>query len=283
MTNTSLAPRPRSRRLTRTAVVGSAAAALLLAGCGADAEASADALIVGTDLTYPPYAYFVGETPSGFDPDITAALAEELGVEAQYSDTRFEQLIPGLKAGQFNVIASALYITAERAQEVDFIPYFSTGNSILVTEGSDPLADAADLCGLTVGVIKGGDIVQRLRTDASAECTAAGSEPIDVREFTTDPEATQAMLSGQLDAHVTDAAVAASLVENDDVDVTITSTQILYPIPVGLAVAKGDSDTKQQLEKALEDLRSSGRYAELLDQYNLEEPSEDQIAEILGS
>lgn len=283
MTKSSLASRTRFHRLERTAVVGAAAAALLLTGCGADSEASKDALTVGTDLTYPPYAYFVGETPTGFDPDITAALAEELGLEADYSDTRFEQLIPGLKAGQFDVIASALYITAERAKEVDFIPYFSTGNSILVTDGSEPLADAADLCGRTVGVIKGGDIVQRLRVDASAECTDSGSDPIDVREFTTDPEATQAMLSGQLDAHVTDAAVAASLVENDGVDVTITSTQILYPIPVGLAVAKGDSDTKQRLETALEDLRASGRYAQLLEQYNLEEPNEDQIADILGS
>ena len=116
MTNSTSISRSRILRLQRTAVVGAATAAMLLTGCGSDAEASADALVVGTDLTYPPYAYFDGKTPAGFDPDITAALAAELGVEADYTDTRFEQLIPGLKAGQFDVIASALYITAERAR-----------------------------------------------------------------------------------------------------------------------------------------------------------------------
>ena len=273
-----------SRTVPRTALAGAAAAALLLTGCGADAENSADALVVGSDLTYPPYAFFDGETPAGFDPDITGALAEELGVEAQYSDTRFEQLIPGLKSGQFDVIASALYITAERAAEVDFVPYFSTGNSILVAgSGEGGPTDASELCGLTVGVIKGGDIVQRLREDASGECTAAGEDAIDVREFTTDPEATQAMLSGQLDAHVTDAAVAASLVDNDSVDVAITSTRILYPIPVGLAVQKGDAETKERLESALAKLQENGRYAELLGEYNLEEPDAEQVASILGS
>lgn len=288
----TISPTPRSARsfakvLVRVSAVTAVGA--LLASCGGGGgsssedpgEGTSDALIVGSDLTYPPYAYFEGDNPAGFDPDITAAIAEEMGVTVEYKDTRFEQLIPGLQSGQFDVIASALYITSERAQEVDFIPYFSTGNSILVREGDAPLETAADLCGKVVSVIKGGDIVQRLREDASTACTDAGSEPIDVREFTTDPEATQAMVSGQVDAQVTDAGVASTLGDNADVAVEITSTDLLYPIPVGLGVEKGNAELVEKLETALQALKDNGTYAELLEQYNLAEPDEAQVAEIL--
>ena len=164
---------------------------------------------------------------------------------------------------------------------MDFIPYFSTGNSILVREGEEPLETAADLCGKSVSVIKGGDIVQRLREEASTECTDAGNEPIDVREFTTDPEATQAMISGQVDAQVTDAGVASTLGENTGVAVEITSSELLYPIPVGLGVEKGNTELVEKLETALQAIKDNGTYAELLEQYNLAEPDEAQVAEIL--
>jgi ABC-type amino acid transport substrate-binding protein len=241
-----------------------------------------DALVVGSDLTLPPYTYFDGDTPAGFDPEITAALAKEMGVGVQYKDTRFEQLIPGLKSGRFSVIASALYITSERAKVVDFIPYFATGNSILVRKGEEPLKTAADLCGKSVSVIKGGDIVQRLRNDASKKCVDAGLRPVDVREFSTDPEATQAMVSGQVDANVCDASVASTLRGHTDVAVEITSTELLYPVQVGLAVQKGNSDLVGKLERALQGLKDNGTYGRVLKQYNLTEPDEAQVSKILA-
>jgi len=260
-----------------------AAAGVALTACASPADAPADdALQVGIDLTYAPYAYYEGDSPAGFEVEATTAIAEELGTDASYQDTRFEQLIPGLNADQFDVIASALYITPERAQEVDFIPTFSTGNSIVVAQGSAPLETAADLCGLVVGVIKGGDIVNSLRDDASADCTSAGGDAIDVREFPTDPEATQALLSGQLDAQVTDAGVASTLDENGSVAVEITSTELLYPIQVGMAVRKGDADTAERIAEAIAALQDSGAWADLLAEYNLSEPDDDALAEILG-
>jgi polar amino acid transport system permease protein/polar amino acid transport system substrate-binding protein len=238
---------------------------------------------VGSDLTYPPYAYLNGSTPTGFDPDVTAALAKKMGMAVTYKDTRFAQLIPGLKADQFDVIASALYITKDRAEQVDYIPYFSTGNSIVVRKDAAPLPDAAALCGHRVSVIAGGDIVQKLRTDASAACTSAGKGAVDVREFPTDPEATQALLSGQVDAEVTDAAVASTLEKNTGGKVQLSSTGLLYPIPVGLAVKKGNDALAKKITDALGAMRADGSYDSLLKKYNLAPPDQAQVDQILGS
>jgi ABC-type amino acid transport substrate-binding protein len=285
---------PAHRRPVRWILIAAAmAASASLAGCSApsgntassaSSASSAGVLLVGSDLTYPPYDSLDGAgKPAGFDPNLVQALASQLGVQPQFKDTRFAQLIVGLKSGQFDMIASALYITSERAKQVDYIPYFSTGNSIVTRSGGAQPATAADLCGKSVGVIAGGDIVQRLRSDASKACTAAGKQPVDVREFPSDPEATQALLAGQVDVQVTDAAVAKSLIDKMGGRLTISSRDLLYPVPVGLAVRKGNTQLADRIKAALDKLRASGQYATLLAKYNLKEPDPAQIANILGS
>ncbi len=265
------------------AALATAGAMLVLAACSGSATAASNSdgtltsgtLAVGSDLTYPPYAYLDGTTPAGFDPDVTRALAKQAGLTATFVDTRFEQLIAGLGADRFDVIASDLYVTDERARQVDFIPYFTTGNSLLAAAGgSFKPKTTAELCGKAVAVIKGGEIVQKLRGEASDACTAKGAKAIDVREFTTDPEATQALLSGQVDAQLTDAAVAKAIVAKTNGRLTITSSAIIYPVTAGLAVKKGNTELKATLTKALAALKKSGAYAKLLSQYNLSEAEE---------
>lgn len=142
---------------------------LLLAGCSSGGASgrpelvAPDRLTVGVDLSYPPYNYFDSGRPSGFDVDFDRALAQRMGLRPEFVDTSFEQLIAGLKAQRYDVAISALYITPDRAKEIDFVPYFTTGNSLVVRTDS-PLRPAgpAELCGQRVGVIKGGQIVTQL-------------------------------------------------------------------------------------------------------------------------
>lgn len=259
--------------------------ALMLSACGSSggASSSGDTLLVGSDLTYPPYASLENKKPAGFDPEIIKALAKEAGFKPTIKDVRFEQLIPSLGAGQIDVISSALYITKERARQVDYIPYFSTGNSIVTQTTASPITDARGLCGKRVAVIKGGDIVDRLRKDASGACVAAGAAKIDVREFTSDPEGTQALLSGQVDAQVTDAAVASTLKTATSGKVTVTSKDLLYPVQVGLALKKGNTKLRDKLHDALDAIKQNGTYDRLLKKYNLRPVDEQQVEALLGS
>jgi ABC-type amino acid transport substrate-binding protein len=259
------------------------AAALLASACGSEAAADDDTIVVGADLTAPPYASLDGNTPIGFDPEMVKALASEMDSSVTIKDIRFEQLIPSLNSGQIDLIASDLYITAERAKVVDYVPYFSTGNSIMVRSDADPITDLEGLCGKRVAVIKGGEVVTRLRDDASADCEKAGRQPIDVREFASDPEATQALVSSQVDAHVTDAAICSAIEDKLDGKVVVTSTDLLFPVPVGLAVKKGNDELENSLVDALHELAKSGAYDDLLDKYNLQPADDQQVASILGS
>ncbi|GAA3676891.1 ABC transporter substrate-binding protein [Arthrobacter ginkgonis] len=267
-------------------LAGAAVLALALTACGGNGGAAgssaepasapkvatnaAGVLNVGIDLTYPPYDMLDGGKPAGFDVEFMDAMSAELGLKPQYTDTRFAQIVAGIKADRFDVIASTLYISSARDKEVDFVPYFQTGNSIIVKEGAAPLATAQDLCGKQVGVVTATVIAKILPAAESDKCKAAGKSAITVKEFPTDPEATQALLSGQVDAQMTDAAVAKTAVEKSKGRLGLSSQELVYPIAVGLAVQEGNAEMQKALEDGLEAMKASGKYDELLTKYNLE-------------
>jgi polar amino acid transport system permease protein len=239
-------------------------------------------LKIGSDLTYPPYAYMQDGKPTGFDPEFMTALSHEIDMTPEFVDTRFEQLITSLRSGHFDVVASALYITPERAKLVDYIAYFTTGNSIVTRSGAPAATDAAALCGHSVAVIKGADVATKLRGEASDACKAAGNMAIDVRDFTADAEGTQALMANQIDAQVTDAAVAKSAVDLNPGKLVISSSGLLFPVPVGIAVSKGNDQLADQLRTGIDKMKADGQYQALLSKYNLKQPEQAQVDAALG-
>jgi len=227
-------------------------------------------LEVGTDLTYPPYDMLINGQPAGFDIDFVNALSKHMALTPKYDDTRFAQIIAGVKADRYDMIASTLYISTSRSAQVDFAPYFQTGNAIIVKSGVPALATAQDLCGKTVGVITATVIAKLLAGDETNKCQANGKQAISVKEFPTDPDATQALLAGQIGAQMTDAAVAKSAVDKTGGRLTISSTSLIYPVAVGLAVKKGNTKLATAIQTAMDKMKQGGEYDALLKKYNVQ-------------
>lgn len=241
-------------------------------------------LLVGSDLTYPPYAYLEAGKPAGFDAEFSRMLARHLKLGPVFLDTRFPDLILGMKARRFDVVASALYVTPDREKQVDFVPYLKTGAALLVAKGSAFLPKTPqDLCGKRVGSIKGASWTPKLRTVSQDTCKAAGRGEIAILEFPTSPEATSALMSKAVDVQIEDAAVAQGIPKQTNGRVEISSTTLLYPIVIGLGVAKGDSGLQSALESALNDAKRSGEYGGLVKKYGLQEPTPADVAGALGT
>ncbi|WDR86908.1 ABC transporter substrate-binding protein [Burkholderia ambifaria] len=241
-------------------------------------------LLVGSDLTYPPYAYLEAGKPAGFDAEFARLLARHLKLEPVFLDTRFPDLILGMKARRFDVVASALYVTPDRVKQVDFVPYLKTGASLLVAKGSafQPKTPQ-DLCGKRVGSIKGASWTPKLRAVSQDTCKAAGRGEIAILEFPTSPEATSALMSKAVDVQIEDAAVAQGIPKQTNGRVDISSTTLLYPIVIGLGMTKGDSGLQGALERALNDAKRSGEYGSLVKKYGLQEPTAADVANALGT
>lgn len=263
------------------------AATLLIAAGNASAQTlptiASGTLTIGSDLTYPPYDFLDKGEPAGFDPEFMSRMATHMKLKPKFVDTRFANLILGIGAQKFDVIGSALYVTPERAKQVDFLPYFKTGGSILArAEGGFAPKVPEDLCGKRVGSLKGAAWVPKLRDVSKNVCVPGGKGAIDVREFDSSPEAAQALVARAVDAQYDDAAVAKSMANKLGGRVVITSTEPLYPVIVGLAVKKGNTAMMDALKQSFDTMKRSGEYQALLRKYNVAEPTTAEITQAMA-
>src|SRR2546421_8918528 len=120
---------------------------------GADAEGGA------------PYVYSDPNKPEqliGFECDLADALAGKLGVRARMVQNQWDQLIPALERGNFDIILNGLEITADNQQHIALsLPYFIYAQQIVTRKETEGLARIEDLKGKPAGVLSS-SVAQRL-------------------------------------------------------------------------------------------------------------------------
>ena len=167
---------------------------------------------------------------------------------------------------------------------MDFLSYLKTGSSLMVLSTGDFKPQCPeDLCGKRVGSIKGASWVPKLNKVSADYCLPAGKPAIESREFPTSPEAAQALLAQAVDVQMEDAAVAKITVEKLQGKTVISSSELIYPVVVGLAVRKENPALLQALTGALSQIKQDGSYGKLLARYNLAEPNAAEISAALGN
>lgn len=235
-------------------------------------------LRVGIDLTYAPYAYLEQGKAAGFDPDLMTLLGQNLGKKVEFKDTRIENIIIGLNAGHYDVVASALYVNPQRAKQVDFLPYLQTGG-VLVVRGNDSFAPQKleDLCGKSISSMKGAAWIPTMEKISQEYCAPNNLKPLVVKEYPSAPEAAQALLSGGVDVQYEDAAVAQMVIDQLGSKLKITNKAQLYPVLIGLAFNKDDAKGKAEIAQAIKDTLADGSYEQLLKKYNLEFPNAELL------
>ncbi len=229
-------------------------------------------LTVGSDIAYAPIEFYIEgtETPDGLDIDLAKAIAEALGVEVEFVNSGFDGLIGALGTEDFDVIMSAMTVTDERSEQIDFVPYIDVGTGILVPAGNpNNIASIEDLCGLTVSVQVGTIQVDQLEA-ANESC----DEEIKIVIFDTNPLAVEDLRTGGADAELADFPVAFVDAEASEGDLEVLDVQI-DPEPYGIGVRKDSTALKAVLEKALDAVRASGDYATILEKWNLSDAAID--------
>ena len=106
-------------------------------------------LKVGVEGTYPPYTYHDdnGEL-TGFDVEVAKAIADKLGVEADFTESDWDSLLAGIDSGRLDTVINAVSITPEREEKYDFAgPYFYITQQIVVAKDNDDIVDMASLDG----------------------------------------------------------------------------------------------------------------------------------------
>ncbi len=227
-------------------------------------------LQVGADIAYAPMEFFEEgtTTPLGLDIDLGKALAEELGVQAEFINTGWDGIIGALKVERFDVIMSSMTITEKRSKEIDFVPYFNAGTDILVPEGNpENIAGIEDLSGLTVAVQVGTIQVDQLNA-ANEDFKEAGEPEADILTFDLNPLAVEQVRLGRADAVLADSPVVANDARLSEGELEALGLAI-ESAPYGIGLRKTSTELKAAIEDALQKMIDDGTYDDILDKWGL--------------
>tara|TARA_R110001632_G_scaffold23778_2_gene67120 strand:- start:23647 stop:24459 length:813 start_codon:yes stop_codon:yes gene_type:complete len=161
-----------------------------------------------------PYGYTTPDgEPAGEAPSIAVQVLNDLGVDnVKVVVTEFGSLIPGLRAGRFDVIAAGMYITPKRCEQILFSnPTYSIGEGFLVKNGNPKALngyDNIDSKSVKLGVMSG-----------SVEYGYARDFGIDLSKIVILPDypsGVAALKSNRIDALAGTSLTMASLAQKDD-------------------------------------------------------------------
>jgi len=222
-------------------------------------EGSGETITVASDIAYQPFEFDEGGEPVGFDIDLMREVGERAGFTPEFQNVTFDGIIPGLGNNLYDAAISAMTITPEREEAVDFSdPYFNADQSLLVLAGSGILS-VDDLAGTVVGVQLG-------TTGASqAEEYQAAGQIGEVRTFDTIEDAFAALENGQVDAVINDLPVSQDRANGSDGRLEIVET-IPTGEQYGIAFPQG-SELVEPANQALEQIKQDGTYAEIYERW----------------
>ncbi|MBW0127606.1 transporter substrate-binding domain-containing protein [Pseudonocardia oceani] len=222
-----------------------------------------------------PYGYVGGAGEvTGAQPVVARAALARIGVDGlEAVQVRFADLVPGLRAGRFDMVAAGLTVTPERCAEIAFSrPDFVAPPAFLVPEGN-PRG-----IGTFQGVRRSG--VRLAVLEGSSELTYARAAEIpDDRLLLSDSQGSlfRDVVGGRAQVGaLTAVSLADELRRNPGSGVEITDPveptvdgRTVVPA-AAFAVRLGEDDLLAAFDAALTDLQSSGEWLELTEPFGLD-------------
>ena len=235
-------------------------AMLVLTGCSSSSSSDdplADGVLtIAVDDTYLPMEFRDDDNDLvGFDIDLGNALAEQLGVKAEFVTVAWDGIFTGLTSNQYDVIISSTSITPERQESYSQSdPYIANG--IVIVSRVDDTSKATtfeELAGSTVGV--------QLETSADVAAQTLQEETgtdITLKQFDGMLDAFSALEGKQIDYVMTDEAVAQYYVAQKPETFVISTTTPLTNEPIGVTARKEDTALTEKINEALKKLKEDG-------------------------
>jgi len=230
-------------------------------------------LTVGSDTTYPPQEYIdtASGKATGFDIDLITEMAKRMGLTANVKTANFTTIVDDLKAKRYDVVISAQTITADRQKQVDFVPYFNAGQSILVANGNPKKINAVtDLCGKTVGVQDGTTELDTLNAANKAACKA---NPAKLTVLSAQTDVINLLVTGRVEATFQDSPVTDYYLKLNPGRFQVAGS-IVNAAPEGISVRKADTSMFTAVQQAFNAVKADGTYASLFSKWQLDPAQE---------
>ena len=191
---------------------------------------------------------------AAIDVDVAKAIADKLGVEADFTESDWDSLLAGIDSGRLDTVINAVSITDEREEKYDFAgPYFYITQQIVVAKDNDDIVDMASLDGKKMA-----------NTATTAYLDLLEDAGVSLVQISTADEAVSLISSGRADFTTFNSVVFNEYLKqhpdaNLKVAFVIPDVQDEYGVPV----KKGETALYDAIQNAIDELKEDGTLSQL--------------------
>lgn len=232
---------------------------------------TAGKVVVANTPNYPPMEYKDPATNElkGLDIDLGKALARELGIEVEWADIGFEQMISSIATGRVDLIQSGMTDNEARRETLDFVDYLNTGAQFYTTtDRAEEFKAQEDFCGKTIGMSRRTSFPAETEKWSAANCVAKGKPAITVVGTEGSADARTQLKQGRLDGAVQGSETLPYLQTLEKGTYVIVG-QPFTAQRQGIAFSKEETALRDAYAAALNKLIASGEYKTIFESYGL--------------
>ena len=253
--------------LFATAACGTATAADGATGGEAWTESSSELarvknagkLVFATEGTYAPYNYHDKDSGelTGFDVDIAKAVAEKIGVKAEFAEGNFDGLLAGVDAGKYDTVADQISATDERKAKYDFTDPYTYSYGVVVANKNNTAVKSFD-------DVKGLRSAQTGTSNWNQIAQEKGAEIVQVGDF---GQSVVALETGRADISFNDGlSVLDYIKQHPDTTIRIAAKSEKTP-SAQFPFRKGSDDLVKEIDKAIAALQKDGTFTKISEKY----------------
>ncbi|HVN70860.1 MAG TPA: amino acid ABC transporter substrate-binding protein [Desulfomonilia bacterium] len=222
-----------------------------------DRVKKAGKLTIGIDDAFPPMEFRNEKNELvGFDIDASNELGKRLGIKVEHIPTVWDTVILSLKSKKFDVVWSAMSITAEREKEIAFTkPYIMEKQIIAVKKGNKKIKGLKDLSTETVVGVQLGSTSE----DALKKLNKKFKE---IKKYDKNTDAFMDLKIGRIDALAVDELVGRYYLSQKPGEYTVLKEELLSE-PIGVGLRKEDVALKNKIQKTLDGMFKDGTMKKL--------------------
>ena len=222
--------------------------------------------VAGITLFEPMNYYDENGELTGFETEFTKAVCEKLGVEAKFQEIEWDKKEIELNAKTIDAIWNGLTVTEERKENMGFSKSYVRNKQVVVikADNKDKYTDEASMAGASCAAESG----------SAGQTAIETSSVLSQNEFVGASAQKDVLLevkAGTVERGVLDYVMAkASIGEGTDYsDLMIVEGVELAPEEYAIGMRKGDTETIEKINGAIDELVADGTLKALAEKYGL--------------
>lgn len=211
-------------------------------------------LRVGVKFDVPQFGFLNPTTnkPEGFDVDMGQAVADALGVKAEFLEAVSANRIPFLQTDKVDIVFSTMTINDERKTQIEFTDvYYAASQTFLVKKGKPVTLQTAE--GKNICTAKGS-------TSEKNMTTLAPKAKVTLQDGYA--QCFQLLQTGQVDAMTTDDVILTGFLQKDPANFELSGGSFSIE-PYGGGIKKGRTDFVEFANSLIREMKSDGVWAKM--------------------